>query len=190
MSSLILNWDYLASIGNSKFIKSSYIWLFIVPVAAKGMSLIEDPLDFSHLVPGLVLDLELPFSWVVFYASAIFFALGNIFFQRSCPGIIARYPTLKSFLDDGRDFEYLLAESVTIEIDRPVENLRKSFKETTPEAKARLLANAFWMVRAHASIYDWIWIRIVFLHFMMGMLLLGWIFGQNFLFVLHQTTGL
>lgn len=105
----VLSWETAAQVGNLKFVRSMYIWIIIVPIAAKSMSLIKIPTDFGHLVPGLKFELSLPFSWQLFFASAFMFSVSNLIFIAFCPEIIRRYKNYSEFLNDGRDHVYLIA---------------------------------------------------------------------------------
>ncbi len=180
------DWDQLAAIGNHSLVRSSYIWLLVVPMGAKAMTLIENPLDFTHLVPGLMLNLELPFSWIVFYFSAVFISLGNFFFQRMCPEIVLKYPAMNIFLNDGRDMEYLKETSERWGIWAGFKTAIGQFNQSTPEDRQRALAKTFWLVRDYANSSKEVARGAVAIHLLTGIGLLGWILGQNFLFVIHQ----
>ena len=77
----ILDWKKISNISKMKFVKSILVWVVFVPIVAKILSSIRD----NHLID---LDFVLPFSWVLFYFSALFFLIGNIVYNIFVPPII------------------------------------------------------------------------------------------------------
>ena len=65
-------WSSLNSLGKSKTLKSSYIWIVVVPLVAKLFSKIESTIDFTLFGAKISVNLSLPFSWQMFYFSALF----------------------------------------------------------------------------------------------------------------------
>ena len=78
-------WDDLNRFGKSRILQSFYIWLFLVPMAAKALSVVDDPLVLTGISDGLRIQLTLPFSWQVFYVSAVFVAAANVVYSFRCP---------------------------------------------------------------------------------------------------------
>lgn len=95
-----ISWGSLRAIHNSKFISSMYVWLFFVPVIKKFLSKINEPFEFSFVGANRIyeLDLQSPFSWDMFFYSALFFVMGNIVFVLAAPKLI------KYFKDYGEYF--------------------------------------------------------------------------------------
>jgi hypothetical protein len=107
-------WITISKIGQSKFVQSFYVWLIIVPIIAKFF--VEIPITEDYII------LELPFSWIIFYFSALAFVIGNILYLR-CPEIIKEYSSYRDFVSTGRGEE---------EIEKYLKNLiykRKEWKE-------------------------------------------------------------
>lgn len=96
-------WDKLRAIQDEKIIRSSYIWLVVVPVTAKLFSKLENEIEITISNKLYVLDLALPFSWQIFFFSALFFVLGNILFTIFSPRIIKEYRDYGHFLQIGGD---------------------------------------------------------------------------------------
>ena len=94
-----VGWDALRSVGNSRLVKSSYAWLFVVPVAAR----ILEPIAAKYTVPAWLdastpeVSLSLPFNWVLFYFMALCFAVGQAVYALSCPGIVKRFANFGEF---------------------------------------------------------------------------------------------
>lgn len=106
-------WATLKQIVSTKWIASSFAWLFIVPVVAKGMSGLDDPLEITFSDWQLTVPLTLPFSWLAFYFGACFFALGLAFYAVACPLLIRDYKTYSQFKDEGRGMDLLWSEHQT-----------------------------------------------------------------------------
>ena len=85
------NWATLRAWGNSRLIKSAYLWLIIVPIVAKLMH----PLAGTHtMTVGNVpfkFTVGLPFSWVLFYFMAIVFAVAQLLYSLGCPEIVKKW---------------------------------------------------------------------------------------------------
>ena len=76
----LIEWDQLRKIKEIRVIRSMYIWLFIVPVSAKALSTINTEaklIIFNHIFD---VNLTLPFSWKIFYFSALSFAIANVIY--------------------------------------------------------------------------------------------------------------
>lgn len=97
-------WENLRKIQNSKFINSMYIWLFIVPITKKFLSKLKEPFKLY----GYEFDLQSPFSWDMFFYSALFFVIANVIFFIFSPKIIQFYRDYDEYLISKRDREYLL----------------------------------------------------------------------------------
>ena len=92
------NWRVVRIWGNNRYAKSAYIWLVVVPLAAKLMS----PLSGTYLIPLVggktkAIEIGLPFSWKVFFLAALFISIAQIIFQTRCPEIIKDYVTFGDY---------------------------------------------------------------------------------------------
>lgn len=84
------SWNFLSLIGNNKVTKSSYYWIFFVPVIAKLIMKFED-----------VYQIELPFSWKIFFYSSLFFGLATILYEWKCPSLIKKFSDWGEFNKSG-----------------------------------------------------------------------------------------
>src|SRR6266404_1085106 len=91
-----VTWSDLRGLGTNPVLKSSYFWLAFVPIAAKLLLQLKQPFVFKVLGKEHMLYLHLPFSWYIFYFSAVAFAIATALFGLFCPRIIKRY---SSFAD-------------------------------------------------------------------------------------------
>jgi ribosomal protein L35 len=101
------HWDKLRTIQNSKIISSTYVWLFVVPLAAKFLSKIND--TFKITTDGIVYEfvLKLPFSWEVFFYSSLCFVIGNILYIVKAPELIKDYKDYGEFIGSRRNLRHL-----------------------------------------------------------------------------------
>jgi len=96
-----LDWSKLKKVPKNKLVSTSYIWIVIVPIVAKVFSKIE---SIVYLKIGDVryeLILELPFSWQMFFWSALLFTVGNVLFSWLCPFIVKNYDNFDHFQLNG-----------------------------------------------------------------------------------------
>lgn len=105
---LVLPWSSFNPLGRSRLVKSSYVWVVIVPILAKLLSAI--PRDFELPVFDVQIDLILgvPFSWELLYYAAMFFALANITYSWFCPEIVRQYDRFADFQSEGKGSDQLM----------------------------------------------------------------------------------
>lgn len=102
------NWVKVREIQNLGIVKSMYLWLVIVPLIAKGFAGIGDTVELVIFQYPVTVNLDLPFSWVVFYLSATAFVIANIFYQLFCPRLIRDHPHYASFESSKKDRTHLV----------------------------------------------------------------------------------
>lgn len=102
-----LEWSQLKSIQQHNLVKSSYIWLFIVPVISKAFQYLETPVKINVFEHLFELDLVLPFAWQVFFLCALLFVLANVIFILFCPPLIKENNHYGDFQAAGKDEKYL-----------------------------------------------------------------------------------
>ncbi len=108
---MIPKWTQLSAIGRSKIFRSSYFWIVFVPLVAKLTSTIPERIEIPWVETPIELNVSLPFSWTVFYFSAVFFALGSALYSIACPHIIKSYRNFAEFLEHGEGGKYLYNQS-------------------------------------------------------------------------------
>lgn len=94
------NWVALKRLGNNRIVRSSQIWFFMIPIIVKFLSKINFPIEVNIelLSIDFVLNITLPFSWKLFYFSAVFFALGTFLYSIFCPHIVKYYADFDDFI--------------------------------------------------------------------------------------------
>jgi hypothetical protein len=99
----VLCWHWLKKAESNKIVQSMYIWLILVPIIAKSMSLIESPFIITISEKAHAFDVSLPFTWILFFGAALFFTLANIIFICFAPKIIKENDDLSDFERAGKD---------------------------------------------------------------------------------------
>lgn len=97
-----MKWSYIRSLADSKIVRSSYIWLFIVPIVARVLSTLDDVIDLTVLGETIRLSATLPFSWQALFFAASFFTVANIVYSIFCPEIFKTYRSYREFHEDGK----------------------------------------------------------------------------------------
>lgn len=108
-SMMSLRWTLLRKVGTNRVLRTSYSWLLFVPLAAKALANVKRQVELTIFDDIFHLTIELPFSWQIFYYSAIFFSIAGIIYSWCCPAIVKRYVTFPEFFEDGRGLPYLKA---------------------------------------------------------------------------------
>ena len=108
----VLTWDHLRNFGQHRVIRTSYYWFFLVPAAAKVLG--ESKHFLRKLMPeDPLIDVNLPFSWKVFFIMTVCYALAQIVYELCCPKIVKLYSSFgdyrRSHAGDG-PFVQLLEE--------------------------------------------------------------------------------
>lgn len=105
----VLNWTQLNALSASKAIRSSYFWFFFVPIVAKLLGT-ANVISFKIYEQQFTVDLSLPFTWEVFFYSAVFMAIANLIHKLCCPEFIKTYPTCTVFIEQGRTGHQVLQQ--------------------------------------------------------------------------------
>jgi hypothetical protein len=114
----IVSWKILSSLGQSKLVKSSYIWMIVIPIFAKILEKVDPQIQLYIFGELFHINFTLPFSWKIFYFSSLFFAAGTIIYQIFCPRIIKEYPTYNDFIAAKQSSKYIVVEACNI-LDYP-----------------------------------------------------------------------
>ena len=165
---ILPGWRMLRRLGNSRLLATSYIWLLIVPVAAKLLH----PIAGQHVLPArwlghpVSITIALPFNWYVFYAAAIAFAGAQAIYARACPFIVRRFADygeyrtarvgahlLRDYVEHlapklGNEVMTSIRDSVQAEVpDRLRDQLFKGFMDRTGKVHEQMAAEINYAVR-------------------------------------------
>ncbi len=87
----IPSWSALTYCGRSRILRSSYVWIIAVPLLAQLLQGVNRDFQLSIFGNPVLLTLDLPFSWKMFYFGAIATALASLIYSSTCPNIIRDY---------------------------------------------------------------------------------------------------
>jgi hypothetical protein len=207
MSKKKYQWSDLRRIGRSRLLRSSYVWLFVVPIAAKALSAASDLASFSLLGQEFTLALELPFSWKVFYFSAVAFSIASFIYSVWCPSIVRNFEHYMAFLQQGRDINYfaryegrykkvdeLLSKFDELESVSPFSKLSEHMSgpslermETRERVARQVTQELFWTARASEDGQSrWAFGFCAFFY-IAGSGLILWVLGENLFYVIQQS---
>jgi len=174
--------------GKNRLLATSYLWLIVVPVTAKVFSKIENPLDLSNVIDGLVIDLELPFSWHLFYYSAVLISLGGAIYRIRCPAIIRDYSTFADYARVGRGSTYLLRYYEKIDGFEFEKNASSFIRdnEVSLVDDDHFSKFAFWDIYGHENYTRYAWRLLCFTLYTAGLALILVVLAENFFYVVSQ----
>lgn len=99
-------WDTLIKMSRNKIVNSSYVFLFITPIAAK----ITQHLPEVVQVPfgsGYQFSTSLPFSWLWLFWCALAASTANVIVLLRCPTIVSKYQEWGDFERSARGLDQL-----------------------------------------------------------------------------------
>jgi hypothetical protein len=97
-----VKWSLSKNLAESKVVKSSFIWLFIVPVAARTLSSLDDVIDLTMFGASMQITTSLPFSWQLLFLAACCFTVANILYSVFCPDILKQYQSFSEFKEHSK----------------------------------------------------------------------------------------
>ncbi|MCI0562641.1 MAG: hypothetical protein MN733_29530 [Nitrososphaera sp.] len=151
----IITWSLLHKVQKVKFVKGMYIWLFLVPIAANALAKINDKVA-TLSVFGYTFDIQLslPFSWPLFYFSALCFVLGNVFFYMYCPRLVTEHGNFAEFVGKGKNIQQLYEYTSDIELNWSAIRTEVGIDDVTPIAdKEKAFQDMFWCAYKKANLY-------------------------------------
>ncbi len=111
-----ISWNQLRMLGESRILRSSYFWFIAVPIAAKLLSQIDNPITIESLGERREIQLSLPFSWYLFYFSSTAFAAATFLYSVFCPEIIKKYPSFIAYYQAGNGVQLLREYATTVSL--------------------------------------------------------------------------
>jgi hypothetical protein len=94
-------WSAFRGLAGSRLIRTSYFWFFFVPLVAKTIAPLNRVITIPLFDVTWRINLSLPFSWKIFYFSAVAFGIANAVLVLACPHIVKSYRVYAQFRDDG-----------------------------------------------------------------------------------------
>lgn len=105
-----LRWSALGRLGNSRLLKSSYYWLIVVPLLAHLIIEVNPVIKIPLWGSEHILNLGLPFSWKMFYFSAVACAISSAVYSFGCPNIVAYYKNFSDFAEGRRGTDLIKSQ--------------------------------------------------------------------------------
>ncbi|MEA2027557.1 MAG: hypothetical protein U9N49_01080 [Campylobacterota bacterium] len=207
-----LKWSTIRSLGESKIVRSSYYWIFFLPLVAKLLENIDNPLKLTIFEYTFPLNIELPFSWYLLYFSAIFFAFGVLLYTIYCPKLISKFENFKEYYEQGGE-GFQLEDEIEKNIPKNIidnnsaifeayqETLSrvgqtsKNFNSQSPDSiikkelrriKPEELFNLFYTIRTVVDNTHPFMARLSIFSFVVGLLLFASVLLQNLWFIISQ----
>ena len=181
----IPTWDGLNRLGKSRVLQTSYVWLLVVPTAAKILGALESPIVLTGLGQGLRFTLELPFSWKLFYFSAVAISLGGIIYTTRCPKLVRSFSTFADFEAEGRELEYLRSYGERLTGLELRDRAKRAFGGEVPPIEIRPLfaKDLFWQLHQHEDLRRPVSRLPCVLFYSLGLALSTIVLVQNFVYV-------
>ena len=131
------------------------------------------------------MSLALPFTWQVFYFSALCIVIANVIYQVFCPAIIKDHSNYSHFKAEGKGTNQLEKYSSQTQFNVELHRLNElAGIKTTNEAEDEL-QKLFWDIYENASKLHKS-ARITCVIFLgIGLLLIGWVIVENMTWVIR-----
>lgn len=100
-------WSNIKVLGENKMINKSYVYLFLVPALAKIFEKVNSPLNLKMFGEEFEIVFELPFTWQVFFFSALFFTIGAIIYTFCAPSIVKDNNSFGDFFNEKKNFSHI-----------------------------------------------------------------------------------
>jgi hypothetical protein len=167
-----------------------YVWIFIVPVTAKVLSGTNDLARITVFDYSFELHLALPFSWQLFYFSALFFALATVIYRLRCPKFIQEYSSYSSFTAEGKKEWHL--HPFALDIGEDYEKFKLDLEDLMVEENGQISEgkeyeqSVFWHLYWVADRKRKAWYIGCFFCYLLGFTLIFIVFAQNFWWVIKN----
>jgi hypothetical protein len=171
-----------------------YIWILIVPIFAKNFYKINNYLTFQVAGQKIEIIFSLPFSWKVFFFSALAFSIANTITLLRCPRIIKEHLSADGFIRDGKKEDHLNEYAKNINIGYQYRREALKFNDTldlSPEIKNKdflksegeYLTLKFWEIYKQGEIVFPIFRSVTLIFYMVGFILFLWVLSMNIYWV-------
>ena len=149
MNKIPPSWETISVLGKSKVVKRSYIFFILVPIFARFFSLLENPV----IIGEYEFMFGLPFSWKLFFLSALLFTIANLFYQIRTPRIIIENRYFGDFVQQRKNFIHLFQYLEDLRInDKFVQSIEKKKAPTEEEEEKRKL---YQIIRQNCEKFNW-----------------------------------
>lgn len=184
-----VKWSTLRGVENLRVVKSMYVWLFVVPIAAKTTSRLNESYILSLFDAKFEITFQLPFSWEIFYFSALAFVLGNLTFLARCPGLLKDHDSYTSFHADGKGEIQLSLYAAELKKPGPDEAAGSLIRDPAAALEAYRKAiedrdrHFFWFLYHGADRVRLMSLYLCATFYGLGFGLITWVLYENFTYV-------
>jgi len=104
----LTHWASLRQFCRSRLIRSSIVWVALVPIAAKVVHLLQRKVTKPDWASAAVASLEVPFTWQVLFWSAVAFSAAVWWCDWRCPRVVLDQRSFGEFQAQGRGTNQLV----------------------------------------------------------------------------------
>ncbi len=181
---VVPTWSKLSLLYRLKIVKSTYIWLLIVPLAAHVFNGVEGLNQLTIFGNRFDLHLSLPFSWKAFYFCALSLTLGNLLMFLRCFKVVSENASFQDFTLARKNETHLYDYASEIS-ESLFHGLRDSIGRTWEEQDEKMLRDHFWDIYRDANCRRTFSRACCAALYSLGLLLITIVFTQNLLAVLR-----
>lgn len=93
----IPGWKILSAYGKNKFVQRTYVFLFVIPFLINTLKTYK----LTSIIEAI------PFSWHLFFYSAVFFSAGTLLYYICAPSIIKENKSFADFLIESKNWDHI-----------------------------------------------------------------------------------
>lgn len=197
VSAYLPTWNGFRSVGESRILRSSYVWLVIVPIAARVLEAVRSPLNFTVLGAPITVNVDLPFSWKAFFFASVAFTVASLVYVLRCPTFVREHKDFADFTSKGKKQLYIGLAAKVVDSRIKDEWVRQDFidsynswvkdrdgRDIDTEQSRR---ETFWMVYERLDDDHFGWRVLLGFLYLIGFLLIGRVAVQNVWYVVRVT---
>lgn len=94
-----IKWTTINALGQSRIVRSNYIWIFLIPILVKNIQ------NINYI---LGVEVQIPFSISKLFYASLFFAIGTLIYQLRCPSMIKENNNLTDFKNEGKNSQHVV----------------------------------------------------------------------------------
>lgn len=106
MKDIKASWVKLRQLGNSRLVRSNYLWIMLIPIFARVFQSLNVLIE--RYFGLLEIQLRLPFTWQILFFSSLAFACGSLTYQLFCPSIVKDHDNFADFTMKGKAAQHMI----------------------------------------------------------------------------------
>ena len=186
----MIAWSSLRGVGESKLLRSSGVWLVVVPMLARAASKLEETIRIDLFGTAVQVDVALPFTWQIFFFASVAFAIAGGLYSIRCPRLLRETPNFQDFRQQGKGMSFLESH---LEAQEEGERLTEAQRAVAaaraagPDHSTRLLGTAFHAAHEHSDHLRPKSRRSCLAFYCLAFFLLAMVFVENFWYVVSAS---